>query len=348
MIDEIGFGGRVQLRKSWTADDLRGLAAEPKLRIVQYSDSEIPGSRLLELLNEELFAARPDVKLRIYGFHRQGADLSVLRKLPNLVKLSVDCSTKVEGLEHLGSSANLLEFALDVFELDSFDALNGVNSRLKRLRLGKTRSKKPDLSVLKRFGDLEKLALDGHKKNIETLSGMHSLRELQVHGVPLENLGFLRELPRIESLAIGQGKAESLDWLAGMPVLKKLRIFKARGLTELNVLSELEDLERLELVDQPLLRTLPDLKNLEALRLFVCTHVGLEELSWILTAPRLDRLAFREVKTLEVAMFERLISVRRPEKIWVSMKKWTAHQEMQSLLEREGLFQREAWWIKSE
>lgn len=340
-------GGRIQLKKTWTADDLRNLAAEPELRIVQYSEAEVPGARLLHLLNEELFAARPDVTLRIYGFHLQSADLSVLSKLPQVERLSVDCSTHAEGLKYIGSLSKLRELELDVFEMDSFDALHGVTSELEQIRLGKTRSKKPDLSVLRRFGRLEKLALSGHKKGVESIRELHSLQELHVHGIPLEELGFLSELPKLTSLSIGQGKAERLDWLSGLPGLKKLRILSAKKLTELNVLADLTELERLELVDQPLLKTLPDLQNLQALRLVVCNNVGLEDLDWVLTATKLDRLAFREVKTLEPDAFERLIAARRLDKLSVAMSKGVKHKEVQAVLEREGLFERSGWWISS-
>lgn len=347
MIEQIGMGGRVQLQKSWTADDLRNLSAEPSLRIVQYSESEVPGARLLKLLNEELFAVRPDVTLRIYGFHGQNAKLSVLTALPFVEKLSVDCSSKVEGLEHLGRLENLHELVLDVFELDSFDALYGVTSRLTRIGLGKTRSKKPDLSVLRRFHGLKRLELHGHKKGIETIRELQSLEELYVHGIPLEELGFLSELPELASLSIGQGKAESLEWLDGLPGLKKLRILSAKKLVELHVLTHLKQLERLEIIDQPLLKTLPDLKNLQALQLVVCNNVGLEDLDWILTAPKLNQLAFREVKMLEPSAFEQLIAARRPDKLSVAMAKGSKHKEVQAILEREGLFERQAWWIKS-
>lgn len=347
MIEEIGMGGRIQLKKTWTADDLRNLAAKPELRIVQYSEAEVPEGPLLHLLNEELFAARPDVTLRIYGFHLQSADLSVLTRLPQVERLSVDCSTRAQGWEHLGSLSNLRELELDVFEMDAFDVLYGVTSDLVQIRLGKTRSKKPDLSVLRRFGRLEKLAIDGHKKGIEGIQELHTLQELHVHGIPLEELGFLGELPNLASLSIGQGKAESLDWLNGLPGLNKLRIRSAKKLAELNVLADLTELERLELVDQPLLKTLPDLHNLQALRLVVCNNVGLEGLDWILTAPQLDRLVFRDVKTLEPEAFERLIAARRPDKLSVVMAKGVKHKAVQAILEREGLSERPGWWISS-
>lgn len=340
-------GGRIQLKKTWTADDLRNLAAEPELRIVQYSEAEVPGTRMLHLLNEELFAARPDVTLRIYGFHLQSADLSVLTQLPQVERLSVDCSTRAQGWEHLGSLSKLRELELDVFDIGSFDALYGVTSDLMQIRLGKTRSKKPDLSVLRRFGRLEKLAIDGHKKGIESIRELHFLQELHVHGIPLEELGFLGELPKLTSLSIGQGKVESLDWLSGLPGLKKLRIRSAKKLAELNVLADLTKLERFELVDQPLLKTLPDLQNLLALQSVVCNNVGLEDLDWIVTAPQLKRLAFRDVKTLEPKAFERLIAARRPDKLSVAMAKGGKHKAVQAILEREGLYERSAWWISS-
>lgn len=340
-----GFSGRVQVEPGWTEADVEALAAEPSLEVLQYSDYNAPSRELLQLLNDRVFAMRPDVLFRIYGFHLTEADLSALTFTPDVERLAVDCCSRVSGLSHLGGLSKLREFELEVFELDSFEALHDVRSDLVSLRLGKTRSKKPDLSVLKRFSALERLALNGQKKNIEVVQELQRLRRVYIQGIPLSNLDFLASLPRLEKLDLGFGGAENLQWLADLSALQELRLLRVKGLSDLSALSALSSLRQLKLVDQPLIETLPPLDNLPGLKRVVCDNVGLKKWDWVLTAPALDELVFLEMQTLTPEDFRQLIGKRRPNRLTVSMKKASANKEVQALLEQEGLTEKRGWWL---
>lgn len=65
-------GSRVCLDKSDSLFDVSKLVDSQRLKVVQFSEP-LPLS-LLESLNEELFARRPDVELRAYGFYRGVCD----------------------------------------------------------------------------------------------------------------------------------------------------------------------------------------------------------------------------------------------------------------------------------
>lgn len=340
-----GLSRRVQIEPGWTEADVEALAAEPSLEILQYSEYNAPSRKLLKLLNDRVFARRPDVLFRIYGFHLKAADLSVLKGMSDVERLAVDCCSRVSELSDLGGLSKLRELELDVFELDSFEALHEVRSDLVSLRLGKTRSKKPDLSVLKRFAALERLALNGQKKNIEALQELQSLRTVYIQGIPLGNLDFLASLPRLEKLDLGFGGAENLEWLNGLDTLKELKLLRVKGLNDLSVLSELKELRLLKIVDQPLIETLPSLDDLHGLRRIVCDNVGLKKWDWVLTAPALDELVFLEMQTLTPEDFRQMIAKRRPKRLTVSMKKASANKEVQAVLEQEGLTDKRGWWL---
>lgn len=341
----VGPSGRVQIEPDWTEADVEALAAEPSLEVLQYSEYNVPSRELLKLLNDRVFALRPDVLFRIYGFHLKEADLSALTFMTDVERLAVDCCSRVSGLSPLGGLSKLRELELDVFELDSFEALHEVRSDLVLLRLGKTRSKKPDLSVLKWFAALERLALNGQKKNIEVVQELQRLRTVYIQGIPLGDLGFLASLPRLEKLDLGFGGAENLEWLAGLGALKELKLLRIKGLNDLSVLSELKELRLLKIIDQPLIGTLPSLDNLLVLKRVVCDNVGLKKWDWVLTAPALDELVFLEMQTLTPEDFREMVGRRRPNRLTVSMKKASANKEIQAILEQEGLNDKRGWWL---
>ncbi|WP_172196911.1 hypothetical protein [Saccharibacillus qingshengii] len=344
-MEAIRFGGRLQIDKNWTLDEIRLLAAEPSLRILQYSEREVPGPKLLELLDEELFAVRPDIELRIYGFHLQAADLSVLERLPEVVKLSVDCCSRAEGLSHIGSLAKLRELTLDVFELDSFEVLGEVRSGLERLRLGKTRSKKPDLAILSRFSELEELILAGQRKHLGVLHELKALRALTVYGIPLGDLSFLGGNPQLNKLSLGFGGAEDLGGLHKLDRLEKLSLTGVRGLSRLDVLSALPRLRELKLRDQPKLATLPDFSDLPELRAIQCWSIALDNLDWTAGAEGLEEFAFLEVKTLGVEDFRKLFALRRPKRIRIVMNRAKEQEAIRRLMVQEGFTEESGgWW----
>src|SRR5687767_10106088 len=73
------------------------LAADRRLRIVHVRADAPRGT--WETLNHRLFATRPDVVLAVDSFFPGGADLSLLRHLPNVRRL---CVTSV-GTEEVAS-----------------------------------------------------------------------------------------------------------------------------------------------------------------------------------------------------------------------------------------------------
>ncbi|SEL14186.1 hypothetical protein [Paenibacillus sp. OK003] len=159
---------RIELNPGWTREEVAALTANSELKIVQYSEHNIPGVDLMQILNEELFANRPDVTFRIYGFHSQSGDLSVLKYMNHV--------------------------------------------------------------------------------ELETIRTLSSLRSLYVSGMPLKELGYLKDLTGLRELHLSFGGAENLDSLAGMESLQLLKLLRVKGLSDLSVLPELKNLTELQRV----------------------------------------------------------------------------------------------------
>lgn len=272
---------RIELNPGWTREEVAALTARPELKIVQYSEHNIPDVNLMQTLNEELFANRPDVTFRIYGFYSQSGDLSVLKHMKHLEKLVIDCNRRVHGIEAIVALPGLKEFAFDVFEAESLDVLELVPTTLQQLRIGKTKTKKINLSVLNRFTNLKTLSVNGHTTNIETIGTLSSpLRSLYISGMPLKELGYLKDVTDLSELHLSFGGAENLDSLAEVKSLQLLKLLRVKGLSDLSVLPELKGLRLLGIEDQPHLTSLPSLENLTELQRVFLNNVNVENIDW--------------------------------------------------------------------
>jgi hypothetical protein len=113
---------RVEFLDRLTHEEVRDLATNPNLRTLQ--TARPVSSETWELLNQNLFALRPDVELRVYGFYSSTCDLSFLKGMSNVCRLSADCLRRAVGIEHLAALENLEELHVDVFSLQNFDFLS--------------------------------------------------------------------------------------------------------------------------------------------------------------------------------------------------------------------------------
>jgi hypothetical protein len=66
--------GLLEFSKRITSQKVEALAHDPSLKLLQTSGPPEPST--WKLLNDELFARRPDVKLRVFGFYSSRCDLS--------------------------------------------------------------------------------------------------------------------------------------------------------------------------------------------------------------------------------------------------------------------------------
>lgn len=274
-------GKRFGLQPDDSGREILALASNPKLELVQFSHP-LPDA-LFKLLNEALFAHRPDVKLRAYGFYGKQCDLSFCRILTNVRRFSADCLQNAVSVEAIASMEKLRELSIGIFDLESFDILQELPREMETLYLLPTKSRKPSLRWLERFINLTKLTLGGQQKQIEVISSLRKLKELTLSGISLPSLEALRPLEGLRSLSLFLGGCSNL---AALDVLQNLRFFQCvriRELYDIGVISQLKGLQFLDLEDLPHIKVLPSLSGLIHLRRIMLDSLkGLRDLSSLL------------------------------------------------------------------
>ncbi len=159
------FQDRVEFNDFLNAEEVETLVDNKNLKVLQCSTPVQPLT--WDRLNEQFFTRRPDVELRLYGYYSQVCDLSFTARMANVRYFLADCLMDASGMENIASMEKLEKLCIGIYHLESFDFLKLVTPHLKKLQLGRTRSKKPDLSLISRFQTLEGLYIEGQQKNIE-------------------------------------------------------------------------------------------------------------------------------------------------------------------------------------
>jgi len=281
--------GRAQLTGALDADEIDRLAANPRVKVLQTSDPVEPS--FWPVLDESLFARRPDVELRLYGFYSEPCDLSFASRLTHVRRFAAEDLMDASGVEHVARIPALESLSLGIFSLQSFDVLRSVNPGLRSLALGQTRSRKPDLQPLSRFADLRDLFIEGHRKSIEVLSGLHALESVTLRSVTAPDLSFLRPLDRLWSLDLKLGGITDLSAIAGMAGLKYLEVWQILGLDDVGVVGELPGLQNLLLQSLRRVEALPALHAAGSLRRVTLENMsGLRSLAPLEHAPALEEL----------------------------------------------------------
>jgi hypothetical protein len=283
-------GSRVRLDKTDSIFDLLRLVDSQQLKVVQF-DEPLPLS-LLVSLNEELFARRPDVELRAYGFYNKVCDLSFCSNMFNVRRFRADCLQHATGIDHIAKMPMLESLGIGVFDLTSFAMLADVNANLSELSLLDTKSKKPDLSIISRFHSLRKLSLIGQQKNIAVLSSLRKLEELTLGSITVPTLRMVRDLPLLTSLHLTLGGTKDLSDLHGLHTLKYLELWKILGLEDIKVLSTLIGLQSLFLQELTRVTKIPSCDELINLRRIALDDLkSLTDISELIGAPTLNELS---------------------------------------------------------
>jgi len=184
---------------------------------------------------------------------------------------------------------NLESLSICVYNLDSFDFLENINSGLKNLSLGQTKSQKPSLNFLERFDKLEILFLEGQKKSIESIKNLKQLQRIILRSITLDNINFLRDLKNLWSIDIKLGGIKNLDELQYVENLKYLELWQVRGLVDLLFISNLRTIQNLFLQSLKQVEVLPDFSRCENLRrIYLENMKGLKNIKSLELAPSLE------------------------------------------------------------
>jgi hypothetical protein len=280
------FKDRVDFAASLTEKEVIELVRDKDLKVLQCADPV--DNQTWEMLNKILFTKRPDIELRVYGFYSLVCDLAFTSIMTNVHHFSVNCRD-VEGVEHISAMQNLESLGIEIYHLDRFDFLNQITPHLKKLSLGQTKSNKPDLTPLKRFGSIQEIYIEGQHKNIEVLSDLKSLQDVTLRSITTPDINYLSPLKSMWSLDIKLGGIRNINGIAGMNNIKYLELWQINGLSDINVISSLTGLQYLFLQSLRQVTGLPSFSQLTNFRrIYLENMKGLEDIRSLVNAPVLE------------------------------------------------------------
>ena len=234
--------------------------------------------------------------IRIYGYDPRVFDTRILRALPHVASLSIDCHRNALHLETLGELRHLKRLGLGVYELAQTDILQLENLHgLAYLHLGETAKNNIDLAPLRHYTQLSALVIEGHASHIDTLTGLPALADLSLYRIKNRvALDFISGIARLERLLLLGGRESIRE--VDAPQLTQLEIIRVRGLAELGELSRFPLLRQLWLEDQIKLTQVDVSGNRLLERLHLLTCKGLERLDGLAVLPALHTLSVSETR----------------------------------------------------
>ena len=326
---------RVQLKPNLTFADVQQLAAQPGLRILQTSSPV--DRKTWELINEELLVIRPEVEIRVYGFHSLVCDLSFLSQLKNLRHFSADCLHKASSIERLAGLEKLESLSVGIYALENFDFLREITAGLRELALATTKSKKPRLDELGRFHSLQRLYLEGQQRGIEVLSSLTTLERLTLRSISTNDLGYLERLDRIWSLEVKLGGIRDLSALEGKNCLKYLELWQIRGLRDLSLISSLSGLQYVFLHALRNVIAIPDLSRLLKLRRLSLENMkALVDVSALWSSPSLTEFIHVSANNMQPEQYEGIGKISTLERVLVGFGSKKKNQQFEATMLRAG------------
>lgn len=191
------------------------------------------------------------LEVRFYGHYSTVFDASVLRAIPNVQNLSLDCLTQTGPLDALFGLTKLTRLSLGIFELKDAEILEkiGIGS-LREFSIGETRSTKIDLSPLAHCPHLEKAYIEAQPEGLDALQGLAGLKDLTLRRIGKNHsFAFVSNVPNLERLKVILGGRTDLDEIIH-PLLKELELVWVRGLASVGDLSRFPALRSLWVEDQ--------------------------------------------------------------------------------------------------
>ena len=237
-------------------------------------DTELPTAEYDRLA--EWFVGRDDVWLHL---RQHGApDLSPLRHFPGLRRLVV---------------TNL--------RLQSWDGIEHVADSLEHIGMGDTTLKPISVAPLRRLTRLKSLGLSGPVKHGEVVGSLTTLEHLTLRSVRIDHAAVIPKLMGLTTFNLHLGSADpDLSWLAALPRLTELEIWRVRGVTDLGPLGDLATVRRLSLQSMRAVTALPSFAGASSLtRVALDAMKGITDLSGLADAPALEELWLVEMPQLE-------------------------------------------------
>jgi len=310
-------GDLYELSRNVTPKDIIKLSSIADIGCIQIG-YPITNELVWKALESEIFKKRSNIELRIYDsmIHYDSYkerllkpyfNFSFFQYIPSVKNLNIE----VINCQNENDIANLTKLEIlkfKVFLLESFNFFSSCSFQIKRLSLGKTKSKKPSLTFLSSFKSLEYFKNVGHKKNIECISKLNNLTELMIQEVPEHDINYLKSLENLVDISFWRGGTKHFKILSEIPTIKMLSLGAINKLNDIRFISEMINLEKLHLRDLPHISEVPDLKkNITLKKITLDSLKGLENIDEIKYVENLEEFNCTVTSDMEVQSFEPIL-----------------------------------------
>ena len=302
--DKINF---IDLKGGLTGRELNEIIKIGVFDRIQAND--IPSRETLTALNEQYFSKFPKTGFSLYSYNKKNLDLSFLKYLPNIEKLSIDYTENTDNISSLKYLKNLKSLRLNVYLLDNFSFIPEISDKLEQFSM-ETKKSSFDISLLKRFKQLKVLYLHGYKKNIHSIVNLPMLESLMLKGITLESTAFLNDIKNLRSLKIHWGNTHDFSELYGNKTIKALQLFRITKFTDIELIAKLPNLTAAELSCLRNIDYIPDLSEHNHLK-----HILFDDMQSLTDISPLEY-----VKNLESASFSCCPSKFLPESVIPALK----------------------------
>ena len=228
---------------------------------------------ILERLNTLCRKFGSNFEIRFFGFYGDTFDGRLLRRIPDVKALSVDCLTRAINSSEITNLRSLEELSIGVYELKELEILSSENFfSLKALSVSETRSSALNLNYLRHYRELKSLYICGHTKNIEAIGELSGLEQLGLSSIKKTNLNFVNQLKELKGLTIILGGRDNINEIAENNI-ENLEIIWVRGFNEFANISRFKSLKKLRIEGQIKLERLEfdnDMPFLNTVSVFNC------------------------------------------------------------------------------
>ncbi len=159
------------------------------------------------------------------------------------------------------------------------------------------------------------------------------LQDVTLRSISTPDISYLKPLQHMWSLSIKLGGITDLNAVQGMENIKHFELWQVKGLSNLEVISNLTGLQFLVLQSLPQVSALPPLNGLIKLRRIILDNMkGLSNLDSILSVPGLKEFMHINAQNMQPADYEPLMQHKTLKQILVHFGSVRKENQMQALL----------------
>ena len=271
--DRLIYSGRIQNPPRLDEAEVREGLRNARLLTIQFSEAKAYAGDILKDVDHLCRVFDDRLCIRFYGHYGSTFDMRVLRRIPHVKSLLVDCLTQVDNVEVLSELEHLRGLTLGIFALNKPDILASANlTGLRKLIVVDARKNTIDLAPVGDMAGLTDLNVCGHSRNIDAVGRLQNLQSLSLNIGRQVGLEFVNHLKALRHLKLILGGRDNIDELTG-EAIETLEIIRVRGFSRFDHLPQWRSLKRLFVEDQiqlPSLRFSVAMEHLEYLRVLNC------------------------------------------------------------------------------